>query len=260
MSDPGFRLSDEPALRGTAFPPRLPGEDAKTGAGAARDLADEPALRGLTAADGVGAGEPHGVWGEPALAGTAAADRSRERHAAWVAAQWAAACGVHRAGVFLALALASGPFAVLCAIAREAAPSVAPVLATAVMAPVAEELAKIAAPLMMLEKRPWNFSSGGSVTALCALSGLVFACIENVMYFFVYLDAPTPGLVAWRLVVCTALHVVCAGVSGAGLGRAWKRAEANRSAADPAPAAPWIIAAMLVHGAYNALATVVAFF
>ena len=111
-------------------------------------------------------------------------------------------------------------------------------------------------PLMTLEKRPWLFSSGGSVAALCALSGLVFASIENVLYLFVYLRDPTPGLVLWRLVVCTALHVGCASLSGVGLARVWRRAAAERAAADVSLAAPWTIAAMVAHGAYNGLATV----
>ena len=128
-------------------------------------------------------------------------------------------------------------------------------LAIAVAGPVAEELAKIAAPLMMLEKRPWLFSSGASLAGLCALSGLVFATIENLVYFFVYIQDPTPEIVLWRLFACTALHVACASLSGFGLARAWRRAAAARGAAEPSLATPWIVAAMAVHGAYNALAT-----
>ena len=100
------------------------------------------------------------------------------------------------------------------------------------------------------------FSSGGSVAALCALSGLVFASIENLIYFFFYIKDPTPEIVLWRLVACTALHVACAALSGLGLARAWRRAAAARSAADPSLAASWTVAAIVLHGAYNALATV----
>ena len=81
------------------------------------------------------------------------------------------------------------------------------------------------------------------------------ATIENLVYFFVYIQDPTPEIVLWRLFACTALHVVCASLSGFGLARAWRRAAAARGAAEPSLATPWIVAAMAVHGAYNALAT-----
>ena len=78
---------------------------------------------------------------------------------------------------------------------------------------------------------------------------------ENLVYFFLYIKDPTPEIVLWRLGACTALHVVCATLSGLGLARVWRRASAARSSADPSFAVPWIVAAVAVHGAYNALAT-----
>ena len=239
-------LADEPALRGSA-----------TRAAAAAELLDEPALvGGAPAGDEAAGGEdPHGVWGEPALAASRDAAASRSRHAAWVAAQWEGAGTGRRALVFLALALAAGPFAILCATVREAV-ALNSILAVAVLGPVAEELGKIAAPLMTLERRPWLFSSGGSLAALCALSGLVFASVENLLYLFHYIPDPTPGIVVWRLTVCTALHVGCSTLSGLGLARAWRRAARDRAPADPSLSASWVIAAIVVHGSYNALATV----
>ncbi len=249
-------LAREPALRDAAgLLPRLPGADAAARAAAARELLDEPALAG-GGRDGAGTAwdeDPHGVWGEPALAASRDASASRARHAAWVAAQWEGAGAGRRALVFLALALAAGPFALLCATVREAV-ALNSILAVAVLGPIAEELGKIAAPLMTLEKRPWLFSSGGSLAALCALSGLVFASVENLVYFFFYIRDPTPGIVLWRLTVCTALHVGCSTLSGLGLARAWRRAARDRAPADPSLAATWTIAAIVVHGSYNALA------
>ena len=258
MSGVRDELCGEPALRGEAgLPPRLPGADGAALDAAARELGREPALGGTGAPRAGGAGhsgeDPNGIWGEPALAAAPAAAAARARHAAWLAAQWDGARPTRRAGVFLALALEAGPFALLCAIVGESVSATA--LAIAVAGPVAEELAKIAAPLMMLEKRPWLFSSGASLAGLCALSGLVFATIENLVYFFVYIQDPTPEIVLWRLFACTALHIVCASLSGFGLARAWRRAAAARGAAEPSLATPWIVAAMAVHGAYNALAT-----
>ena len=258
MSGVRDELLGEPALRVTAgFPSRLPGADGAALDTAARELGREPALSGTGTPRAGGAGhageDPNGVWGEPALAAAPAAAAARERHTAWLAAQWDGARPTRRAGVFLVLALVAGPFALLCAIVRESVSTTA--LAIMVAGPVAEELAKIAAPLMVLEKRPWLFSSGASLAGLCALSGLVFATIENLVYFFVYIQEPTPEIVLWRLFACTALHVICASLSGVGLARAWRRAAAARGAVEATFATPWIVAAMSVHGAYNAMAT-----
>ena len=217
----------------------------------ARDeLSDEPALRGSCAPNGDG--DPNGVWDEPALAAAPAAAGPRSRHSAWIAAQWAEAGRSRHAAAFLAAILAAGPFAIVCAIFHEAA-STSP-LGAVLFAPVAEELAKIAVPLMMLEKRPWTFSSGSAIAVLCAVSGLVFATIENLLYLFVYLPDASPGFVIWRLVVCTGLHVSCATLSGLGLARVWRRAAATKTTATIPRAAPWVVAAILVHATYNGLA------
>ena len=251
-------LLDEPALRGRTAPPPFPREAVAAAAKAARELPDEPALaNGDTASSGTkpSGDDPNGVWGEPALADVPDATAARLRHAAWVERQWSLANNApRRLGAFLALALAAGPFAILCAGVREVA-SAKSILAIAVLGPIAEELGKIAAPLMTLEKKPWLFSSGGSIAVLCALSGLVFASIENLLYFFVYLEDPTPGIILWRLCACTALHVSCSTLSGFGLARVWRRAARDRVPADPSFAASWVIAAVILHGVYNALAT-----
>ena len=219
----------------------------------ARDeLSDEPALRGSSVPDGDG--DPNGVWDEPALAAAPAAAGPRARHSAWIAAQWAEAGRSRHAVVFLAAALAAGPFAIVCAFFHEA--TAASPLGAVLFAPVAEELAKIAVPLMTLEKRPWAFSSGGAIAVLCAVSGLVFATIENLLYLFVYLSDPSPGIVIWRLVVCTGLHVSCATLSGLGLARVWRHAATAKTMAMIPQAASWFVAAILVHATYNGLALV----
>ena len=143
-------------------------------------------------------------------------------------------------------------FAAVCALLRE--PS-APTLLTIAGAPVAEELAKAAAALMVLEKKPWFFPGAATLVALCAFSGFVFAGIENALYLFVYIDDPSPGIVLWRLVVCTSLHVVCAAVSGFGLARVWRCAARERAMPRLSLATPFLVAAILIHALYNLAAT-----
>ena len=131
-------------------------------------------------------------------------------------------------------------------------------LAVVVGAPLVEEISKAMGPLMVLEKRPWLFGSASSIVLIGIASGLVFASVENLLYFFVYLPSSslTPGLVLWRLTVCTLLHVTGATLSCFGLSRAWRHAAQVKGTFEMSSAVPWMVAAMIVHGLYNAAALV----
>ena len=213
------------------------------------DVCDEPALRG--AAGSAPDADFGGVWGEPALAGAAAADAERKRHRAWLDGQWSGTPGKARLGVFFLLCVFSGLAAVVCAILKTSVEL--GMLALVIAAPLAEETGKSLLPLMVLEKRPWLFGSYSSIVLVGALSGAVFASVENVLYFFMYIPADelTAGTVLWRLTVCTALHTGCAALACSGLARAWKRARDMRAEFEMSAALPRIVAAIAVHGLYN---------
>lgn len=213
------------------------------------DIFEEPVFQ---AARVPSASDDAGVWGEPALVSAPAADSARAEHRAWVAEQWETAGEGGRLGVFTGLCAISGIVAVLCALMKGSFGFAS--LAVIFGAPVMEEVAKALGPLMVLEKRPWRFGSAAAIVVVGLVSGLVFASIENVLYFFVYIspDKLTPGLVLWRLTVCTAVHVSGAGLSCTGLARAWRRAASAKGEFEMAPAVPWFFAAMAMHGLYNA--------
>lgn len=193
----------------------------------------------------------HEVWDEPALAPGArppdsAPTRRRLLRAKWLGASpglsWLTVAG---------LACAAGPFAVLAAVLKTSYPGL--ILAAVVMAPLAEELGKAAAPLMTLERWPYRFVSGAQLVLVCVASGLVFAAIENLLCLRLHLRSPDAALTLWRWTVCTALHAGCSLIAGLGLRRVWLAARAGRTRADVSIAAPYLIAAMVLHGAYNAL-------
>ena len=94
----------------------------------------------------------------------------------------------------------------------------------------------------------------GQLVLVGALSGLVFATIENALYLHVFVGDRTASLRAWRWGICTAVHVGCSSIAGLGLRRMWRAARASSSLAGMSLAAPCLIAAMIVHGAYNAAA------
>jgi RsiW-degrading membrane proteinase PrsW (M82 family) len=156
-------------------------------------------------------------------------------------------------GVVALVALAAGPWAVLGAL-YSGGQSWSGVLATVVFAPVVEEMLKVALAMYLVEKRPYVFRSAGQIVVCGLAGGAAFGVIENLMYLHVYVPDPTPGLVAWRWTVCTGLHVMCSAVTAVGLARVWRRTERERVSPDLSLAAPWVTAAMVLHGAYNGFA------
>lgn len=217
------------------------------------DVLDEPVFQASRAPS---ASDEAGVWGEPALSEVEAADAARTERRVWLREQWESTGTDPRLGVFAALCALSGLWAILCTFMKGAFGFGA--LAVVVGAPLVEEISKAMGPLMVLEKRPWLFGSASSIVLIGIASGLVFASVENLLYFFVYLPSSslTPGLVLWRLTVCTLLHVTVATLSCFGLSRAWRHAAQVKGTFEMSSAVPWMVAAMIVHGLYNAAALV----
>lgn len=213
------------------------------------DLSEEPVFHNV---ERLSASDDASVAGEPALADVDSAEEARAARRAWLVRQWMEPRTGGRLGVFAALCAVSGIFAVACALLKGTAVG-GLALAVVVAAPVVEEVGKAAGPLMVLEKKPWLFGSASSLLLLGLASGFVFAQIENLLYFFVYIKQKdlTPGLMLWRLTACTALHMVCAMISCSGLARAWKRAARERDAFILQPAVPYFLTAMAIHGVYN---------
>lgn len=213
------------------------------------DINEEPVFQGVKppTVDGI----VDGVATEPALADVSAASDARLVRKAWYAEQWAKPRRGSQAAVFLGLCAVSGLFAVVCAFGKGAIGWAA--LAIVIGAPVVEEIGKAAGPLMVMEKRPWLFRGPSSLLLIGLVSGLIFATIENLLYFFVYIEPEklTPGIVLWRLIVCTAVHIAGASISCAGLARAWTHAAREKGPFSMDMAVPFFIGAIVLHGTYN---------
>ena len=216
-------------------------------------IEDEPALFDSARANTAGA---DAIGGEAVLADTPEAVSDRLRGDADLRRLWESPPRDGAVFRFAWLCAASGVFAVLCAFAKGALGF--GLLAVAVGAPVVEEMAKVILPLMWMEKEPWRFRGVSSIAFTCLCSALAFAAIENLLYFYVYIpkDRLTAGIIQYRLTVCTLMHVCCTMISVCGLAMAWREAKRNFSAFSAQAATPYLVAAMVVHGLYNAVATV----
>jgi len=235
---------------------------------AAQCLADEARRYGLDQA------VEHTVWDEPALADELAQPLHDRRltYAEWLDWRIATTPSVRTWWVTLGVVLAAGPWGVVGALFGALFSGIGSggwsLIAVSVIAPVTEEMMKIAVALWVVEKRPYLFRMPIQIVLAALAGGLAFACIENWMYIHVgahsgpqVLDidqatAISINWVLWRWTVCTGLHATCSFLAGLGVARMWSRAMAQRTRPDIAHAAPWIIAAMVCHGLYNGVVTI----
>lgn len=203
----------------------------------------------------------HTVWDEPGLSSELAGEvpAGSLTYAAWLEKRIQGTTFGHSWRMALLIAAAAGPWALFGALTR-GGQSFFGILILTIFAPAVEEMMKVAAPLWVIEKRPYLFRSRVQI-ALCVLaSGCVFAAIENVLYLNVYIAEPSDILVRWRWTAGMALHMGCSFVAGLGLMRIWSRTIRDRTMPMLSLGAPYMVIAMVIHGTYNAFALVVEMF
>jgi len=128
------------------------------------------------------------------------------------------------------------------------------VMGVVVFGPTIEEVMKVFVVVWILERSPWLLPNRAAVV-IASLAGAVgFAVIENLIYLHVYIDDPSPAITAWRWIVCTALHVTATGLTTIGLMKLWRRAMTRFEPVQLSMAFPWLLAAIILHGTYNAFA------
>jgi hypothetical protein len=199
----------------------------------------------------------HTVWDEPALAG-AAAPAGATTYAAWLTEGRARASASRAWRLAVLLAAGAGPWAVLGAFfGGFEAQTILGLVAVVVLAPIVEEFVKVSAAMITIERRPFCFTHRGQILLACTASGLVFAMIENQLYFHVYLVEPNPALIAWRNSVCVLMHTGCSLIAGLGLVRMWEESLARRARPKAEHAAGAVTIACVIHGTCNFLATLI---
>jgi hypothetical protein len=191
------------------------------------------------------------VRDEPSLAWSAVAQADGTGFAGMLDERLASTGCVARWMTVLLLALGAGPFGVFAALwAGLAADGGVGSLSIIVTAPALEEMTKIALLLWVVERRPWLLPSAGAVLLTGFLSGAVFGAIENVIYLEVYFPDQAQEIAPWRWFATAPMHAIASTIAAIGVARVWR----DRTPARLALAFPWIVTAMVLHGAFNALA------
>ena len=228
VPDQTNRLDEEPA-RATAVPP----------ADAEMSIADEPAMRWVEIDRTINPGFAELL-----------AERRKETSA------------IVRWLVVLGAALVAGPLAIVVVFLEAIAGGSGGwgLMAIIVLGPAVEEMTKIACVVYVVERKPWLLPGSMSIACIGLLGGLGFAVVENLLYLNVYIPDPDPGLVTWRWTICTAMHCLCSLLASVGVARMWRAAWREGRPAQTAHALPWLVAAMILHGGYNALAVAMSMF
>ena len=194
----------------------------------------------------------HSVWDEPALSVELAGEPPAGGldYAGWLAQGRARTSVTFTWMLTLAATLLAGPLAVVGALFR-GGDTAMQMLKLTVLGPLVEEMLKIALPLIVVERRAFWFSSPLQIIVAAVGGGLAFAVVENLLYLHVYTCKPSSLLVAWRWSVCVALHTGCSLLAGLGVARVWRRVWQTYRRPELGQAAPFIIAAVVIHGLYN---------
>ena len=166
---------------------------------------------------------------------------------------WAAVGGATLAGGLLAVA---GTFLTAT---RAGMPFGGQIFQSVLMAPAVEEVMKLAAAAILIERMPYLLRKRSQLLLIGLGSGLGFAVIENILYLTVYLNSPSLALILWRWIVCTALHVFCTYIATCGLIRVWERTVREGRPPRMGLAARALTTAMIIHGTYNAGAIAIDF-
>ncbi len=149
--------------------------------------------------------------------------------------------------------LFAGPFAVIGALITQTSTWWA-LLLICVFGPIIEEILKIAGVYYLAEQRPWLVINRLSLVIIACISGLTFGLIENLIYIYIYIQNPSPEIIFYRWVVCTALHVTCSTIAGFGIAQMWHKSHTTAKPANPAIATPYLVTAILIHMIYNTFA------
>lgn len=216
---------------------------------------DEPHLRAATPRN-TDQAPVDSIWHEPGRESEPGTPGERP-YQVWLTEQRSRTQANNPWAMTLGLSLLAGPLALVSTFMTTASAPRAGFLVAVVIAPLVEELGKVMAPLLVVERAPFRFRHSSQILVCAVSGGLVFAVVENLLYLNVYIPDPTRLIRVWRWTVCVALHTGCSLLAGLGVARVWKRAVDQARPPKLEDGHSLLLAAMIAHGAYNFIAILI---
>jgi len=155
------------------------------------------------------------------------------------------------------IAIVGGFLGILGAIVQEIQSTATFILLPFLGAPIIEEALKPSGLYLALLWWPRALAGQLFTAVLCALSGLVFGVIESFVYVTLYVEDPSDEFIVFRFSVPLGLHALCSYLVGLGLNQRVIDWAAGRSQL-PRASRNYYIAAVVLHGAYNTIAVILA--
>jgi RsiW-degrading membrane proteinase PrsW (M82 family) len=124
-------------------------------------------------------------------------------------------------------------------------------------APIIEEALKPTGVYIALWRWPQALRSQLYRALLAAAAGVVFGVIESTVYVTVYASDYPDWYIPFRFSVPVALHATCSYIAGLGIDQRlfdWAQGRAPL----PKTSRNYFLAAMIIHGSYNLIVTVLA--
>jgi hypothetical protein len=200
------------------------------------------------------------VWDEPAIRAFKKPPKDAASFSHWYMYKKEITPDLNKWMMWGLVALLGGPMALLSALAFGNPTHLGGYFLVIVIAPILEEIAKVALALVLLESKPYMVSNGMQIVLACMLSGFFFGSVENLLYLHVYIPDPSPFISTWRWSVCTAMHTGTTTIASLGLLRAWRYADEQMCRPPIHLGFPLFATAMIIHGSYNTLALILEYF
>lgn len=130
------------------------------------------------------------------------------------------------------------------------------VFAVVLIGPAVEEFVKAASGFYLAEQRPWLVPSGWVLVLIVVAGGLGFAVIENWIYLTIYIEDPSEAIIRWRWIFGPLIHGSASLLAGIGVRKVWQTAHDSGTRPNAHLAFWWFVAAVALHGTYNAGAVI----
>lgn len=159
-------------------------------------------------------------------------------------------------GYVLGVSLAGGLLGVLGALIQETRGGIS-FLGPVVLAPMVEEALKPSGIYYLQAWRPELLRNQTFTAILCGISGLTFGYLEGLVYLYIYHPDHSTQFVVLRLGLTPAMHALFSFIVGLGINRQLVEGAYGR-APFPGSSQKFYLTAMLLHGSYNLIVTILA--
>lgn len=118
--------------------------------------------------------------------------------------------------------------------------------------PLVSELLKMAGAVILLERSSTLIRRSGHLYLLMTASVMGFVVGQNAVYLLLLYKNSVLELLVYRWMLGPLLHGICALVATQGLVLAWRQAQREQRRITLTIAYPYMVTAIVMHGAYNA--------